>query len=209
MIKFGRLIAVGDIHGEIEKLNNLLGKINPQKSDKLVFLGDYIDRGKNSKEVIERLLKLSKTTNCIFLKGNHEDMLLKARTEEDVENWLLSGGNETLASYDNFKNIFKLHNKFFNNLKRYHIENGYLFSHAGINPNKTIENQTDDDLFWIRDKFYSNPNKLPYKVVFGHTAFKIPFIQKDKIGIDTGCGKIKEGKLTALICGKDEIITSD
>ena len=204
-----RLIAIGDIHGEIEKLNNLLDKINPKKSDKFILLGDYIDRGKYSKEVIERLLELSKITNCIFLKGNHEDMLLNARTEEDIKNWLLSGGVETFDNYGGYENIFKLHKNFFKNLKRYHIENNYLFSHAGINLNKTIENQTDDDLFWIRDEFFLKSHKLPYKVIFGHTPFKIPFIQKDKIGIDTGCGKIKDGKLTALICGKDEIITSD
>ena len=72
-----RLIAIGDIHGEIEKLNELLNQLAPQKDDTLVFLGDYIDRGLNSKEVINCLIELSKNTNCIFLKGNHEDLLLK------------------------------------------------------------------------------------------------------------------------------------
>ena len=204
-----RLIAIGDIHGEIEKLNNLLDKIKPKKSDKFIFLGDYIDRGKNSKEVIEKLLALSNIANCIFLKGNHEDMILKARTEEDVQNWLLSGGVETFDNYGGYENIFKLHKNFFKNLKRYHIEDGFLFSHAGINPNKTLDKQTDDDLFWIRNEFFLKPHKLPYKIVFGHTPFKIPFIQKDKIGIDTGCGKIKNARLTAFDCSQEEIIRSD
>ena len=104
-----RLIAIGDIHGEIDKLNELLKQLAPQKDDTIVFLGDYIDRGLNSKEVIERLITLSEETNCIFLKGNHEDLLLKmlqTRAEENVLNWLMSGGVATLDSYGKIENIF-------------------------------------------------------------------------------------------------------
>lgn len=90
-----RLIAIGDIHGEVGKLNSLIDKLDLQKQDRVIFLGDYIDRGKHSKEVIERILNLSKEIECVFLKGNHEDMLLKTKitqSQDDIEHWLLSGG---------------------------------------------------------------------------------------------------------------------
>ena len=144
-----RLIAVGDIHGEIDKLNSLLFKLNLTKSDTVVFLGDYIDRGKNPKLVVEKLVELSKETNCIFLKGNHEDMLLKileTRNYDDIEHWLLSGGVSTYDSYGGFPEIFNTHRAFFENLKPYYMTDKYLFVHAGINPEKPMDEQTDDDL---------------------------------------------------------------
>ena len=95
-------IAIGDIHGEIDKLNDLLGKIKPNFSQTLVFLGDYIDRGKDSASVVERLLALKNETNCIFLKGNHEQMFLQALktlSEEDIADCMVNGGAETLKQY--------------------------------------------------------------------------------------------------------------
>ena len=111
-MKNKRLIAIGDIHGEINNLENLLAELSIKRGDTVVFLGDYIDRGKNSKEVVETLIKLSKKSNCIFLKGNHEQMLIEAfekRQNNDIENWLLAGGISTVESYGGFENIFKLH----------------------------------------------------------------------------------------------------
>lgn len=208
-----RLIAVGDIHGEIEKLNSLLEKLNLKASDTIVFLGDYIDRGHNSKEVIDRLLKLSKITNCVFLKGNHEDMLLKTRiskSEDDITHWLLSGGVTTYDNYGDYPTIFNLHGNFFENLKPYYLTEKYLFVHAGINPKKSLESQTDDDLFWIRENFINYPHKFKQTVIFGHTPFIKPYCESRKIGIDTGCGKIPNAPLTALICGNtQDFINSD
>ena len=208
-----RLIAVGDIHGEIDKLNLLLNKLNLEKSDTVVFLGDYIDRGSNPKEVITRLIELSKSVNCIFLKGNHEDMLLnilKTKKEEDIEHWLLSGGVTTYDSYGGFPQIFNTHREFFENLKPYYMTGKYLFVHAGVNPDKaTIEEQTSDDLFWIRTKFLNTPHKFKQKVIFGHTPFKEPLIETNKIGLDTGCGKEPELPLTALICDSETFIRSN
>ncbi|MBO6088384.1 serine/threonine protein phosphatase [bacterium] len=195
-----RLIAVGDIHGEIGKLNSLLDKLDLKSDDKVIFLGDYIDRGKHSKEVIDRLIELSKNVECVFLKGNHEDMLLKtliSRKQQDIEHWLLNGGVETYDNYGDYPAIFNLHGKFLDNLKLYHIEQNYLFVHAGVNPNKDLSEQTEDDLLWIREEFLNNPHKLPYKIIFGHTPFTEPLLLNDKIGIDTGCGKSENCYLTA------------
>lgn len=207
-----RLIAICDIHGEIDKLNELLKQLAPQKDDTIVFLGDYINRGLNSKEVIERLITLSQETNCIFLKGNHEDLLLKilqTRAEEDVLNWLMAGGGATLDSYGGIENIFKLHSDFFYNLKLYYLTEKYLFVHAGINPTRTLEEQDEDDLLWIRDNFIYKKHKLKQKIVFGHTPFTRPYLDDDKIGINTCCGNRLEDYITALICNEEYFIISE
>ncbi len=206
-----RLIAIGDIHGEVEKLNSLIDKLDLQKQDKVIFLGDYIDRGLHSKEVIERILNLSEEIECVFLKGNHEDMLLKTRitkNKEDIEHWLLSGGIPTYDNYGDYPSIFNTHGQFFESLKLYHIEQNYLFVHAGVMPNKDLSEQTEDDLLWIREEFLNNSHNLPYKIIFGHTPFTEPLILNDKIGIDTGCGKIDDGVLTAYDVTNDLYITS-
>ena len=207
-----RLIAIGDIHGEIDKLNSLLTKLNLQKEDTVVFLGDYIDRGFNSKEVIDRLIELSSQTNCVFLKGNHEDLLLKTietRQEDDISHWLISGGVTTFDNYGDFPSIFNLHGDFFDNLKMYYKTDDYLFVHAGIRPDKPLEEQEADDMLWIRDNFIYKKHLLKQKVIFGHTAFEKPFISDDKIGIDTGCGKYDYCPLTAFICGEEKFVMSD
>ena len=206
-----RLIAIGDIHGEVEKLNSLIDRLDLQKQDKVIFLGDYIDRGLNSKAVIERILDLSKKIECVFLKGNHEDMLLKTKitqSQDDIEHWLLSGGISTYDNYGDYPAIFNTHGKFLDSLKLYHIEQNYMFVHAGINPKKELSEQTKDDLLWIREEFLDNSHNLPYKIIFDHTPFREPLILDDKIGIDTGCGKEKDLPLTAFICDSETFIRS-
>ena len=207
-----RLIAIGDIHGEIDKLNSLLDKIKPDEKDKIIFLGDYIDRGKNSKEVIDKLIDLAKTTECIFLMGNHEEMLLnllKTKKQEDIEMWLLSGGVQTFDNYGGFVEIFSLHKDFLTSLKPYYLTEKYLFVHAGIRPDKPLEEQDKTDMLWIRDNFISHKHCLKQKVIFGHTPFYTPYIEDDKIGINTGCGIESDGYLTALICDDETFITSN
>lgn len=206
-----RLMAIGDIHGDVFKLNRLLEQINPTSNDTLVFLGDYIDRGENSKEVIELLLNLSQCLKCIFLKGNHENMLLNiknTKSKEAYAHWYLSGGDRTLNSYQHFEKIFELHGKFFENLQNYYQTEDYLFVHAGIRNGKVLEEQTIDDLLWIRDDFIYGTSKLKQKIIFGHTPFYDPYIAEDKIGIDTGCG-YDNGYLTSIICWKENFITSE
>ena len=195
-MKNKRLIAIGDIHGEINELNSLLDKISPKKSDTLVFLGDYIDRGNNSKEVISTLIKLKKSTNRIFLMGNHENMLLRTketRKEEDIGFWLFNGGITTVDSYGDYVNIFQTHGDFFENLKLYYQTEDFLFVHAGIRPDKPLDEQEKQDFLWIRDNFINHKHQLKQKVIFGHTIFDEPYVEDDKIGINTGCGVDKDG----------------
>ena len=210
-MKNERLIAIGDIHGEIDKLNSLLDKINPTKSDTLVFLGDYIDRGDHPKLVISTLLKLKKITNCVFLTGNHEDMLLRTKEtkkEEDIGFWLFNGGTTTLDDYGDYTEIFKTHGNFFENLELYYLTDKFLFAHAGIRPDKPLNEQEKQDFLWIRDNFIRKKHILKQKVIFGHTIFETPLVEDDKIGINTGCGIDENGYLTAYICNTGEFITS-
>lgn len=208
----GRLIAIGDIHGEYYKLENLIKKLDLKHNDTCVFTGDYIDMRDYSKEVITRIIELSKEVNCIFLRGNHEDLLLKAKNNEfkDVANWYLIGGDTTLKSYgEKIKDIFNLHSMFLENLKLNYMTDKYFFVHGGINPAKIFEEQTEQDFLWYRHDFKEKYLGIPQKVVFGHTSCVEPYKDKYVVGIDTGCGKIEDAKLTAFICYDEVFIQSD
>lgn len=206
-----RLIAIGDIHGEIDKLNSLLDRLKLTKSDKVVFLGDYIDFGNNSKEGIERLIKLQDETNCIFLMGNHEDALLRLldnKSDDNIMNWLDMGGYTTFENYGGIDMIPKSHLNFLKNLKLYYKTDKYFFVHGGVRPDKPLEEQEKEDILWIRDNFIFEKHMLKQKVVFGHTPFETPYIDDDKIGINTGCGLDKNYPLTAFICGEETFVSS-
>lgn len=208
-----RYIAITDIHGEFEKLENVLSKIETRDDDIFVFMGDYIDRGSKSKEVIERVIQQGETHECVYLIGSHEYAYLNARKKDQYYDYLFwnYGGPATVKSYGSFENIYKTHGEFLENLKFYHLTDKYLFVHAGINPNYSLEEQDETDFVYIRGAFYNNPHNLPQKIIFGHTDFDKPQIQKDKICIDLGCGKYKNAHLCALILeeGREEFIYSD
>ena len=206
-----RYIAITDIHGELEKLEILLSKIKTEPDDIFVFMGDYIDRGPNSKGVIDRVIKQAETNKCIYLMGSHEYAFLHA--DDEYFNYLFQnyGGPQTVKSYGNFENIYKTHKDFFDNLKFYYLTDKYLFVHAVINPNLSLEEQNEKDLVYIRGKFIYSKHNLPQKIIFGHTDFDSPYIDEGKIGIDLGCGKYKNAKLCALILtdnGTQEFIYS-
>lgn len=205
-----RLIAIGDIHGEINKLNRLIRKLNIKSDDTLVFLGDYIARGKYSKQVADRLIELSNICNCEFLMGNHEYCMLATFRGIDWAKiyFYNDGGEETIKSYGGFENILKIHGNFYNNLKYYYLTEDFLFVHAGIRPDKFLDEQDILDLLLIRGNFIDYKHKLKQKIIFGHTPFKTPFIGDDKIGINTGCGIRNDAPLTAYICNEDKFITS-
>lgn len=208
-----RYIAITDIHGELEKLNSVLSKIETRPDDIFVFMGDYIDRGPDSKGVVERVLEQNNTHECIYLIGSHEYALLHAKKDE-YYNYLFwnYGGPATVKSYGgSFDNILKTHGDFYRNLKFYHLTEDYLFVHAGINPKYDLNNQTETDFVYIRSSFYNSKHNLKQKIIFGHTEFDSPLIQDDKICIDLGCGKYKDARLCALILdnGKENFIYSD
>ena len=208
-----RYIAITDIHGELEKLESVLSKIDIRPDDIFVFMGDYIDRGAKSKEVVDRVIQQSETNKCIYLIGSHEYALLHAKQDE-YYNYLFwnYGGPATVKSYGgHFDNILKTHGDFYRNLKFYHLTEDYLFVHAGINPRYSLEEQDETDFVYIRSAFYNSKHNLPQKIIFGHTEFDSPLIQEDKICIDLGCGKYKNAKLCGLILdnGREEFVYSD
>ena len=197
----GRKIIITDIHGEFEKFQSLLSKVAPKPDDEFIFLGDYIDRGKNPRAVIDKIIEISQNHRTICLKGSHEYAYLHARMGEDYYKFLFwnYGGVETAECYGGFDEIYKVHGEFFESLLPYYFTDKYLFIHAGIRPNIPFDEQDERDFYYIRWEFINNKHNLPQKIIFGHTDFKEVQIQPDKICLDTGCGKYPNAHLTAMI----------
>lgn len=171
--------------------------------DTLVFIGDYIDRGPRSVEVVDYLIKLkNRVPGVIFLKGNHEDMLDKFINGADRFTYLLNGGQQTLDSYltksveSEFFPIPDDHMEFFKSLRLFYETEEFIFAHAGLRPRVPLETQKTEDLLWIRDKFVSSNYDFGKRVIFGHTPFKQPLVEPNKIGIDTGA--VYGNKLTCV-----------
>ncbi|MGC9323988.1 MAG: metallophosphoesterase family protein [Desulfomonilia bacterium] len=212
-----RRYAIGDIHGCLSKLDELISKIDPGTGDTLIFLGDYLDRGTHSKGVVEYLIALSSEANCIFLRGNHEDMLFEfLEYGTNMGLYFANGGTKTIESYlggEPFvshdqvaRAIPESHRDFFAKLDWYHEDDGYLYVHAGVKPSIPIHLQDTHDLLWVRDEFIFSPTGLAKKVVFGHTPFSRPMVKEDKIGIDTGA--VYGGVLTAVQLPQETFIQS-
>lgn len=228
------IYAVGDIHGRNDLLGCLIKKIEADIDElkdkvliskiKIVFLGDYIDRGHDSRSVIEQLINLRiADADLVFLMGNHEDTMISFMKSSDIgATWGRYGADETLASYgvpktrsenkeDNWESkrlalhgaMPLTHNEFLNNLELMHIHEPYVFVHAGINPKVALENQKTEDILWIRDAFLKNDTKLPYVVVHGHTPSEKPVWDGRRIGLDTGA--YISNKLSAVRLWKDRI----
>ena len=199
-----KIFAIGDIHGCFEKLQALMDKIDIDlDNDTLVFIGDYIDRGKHSFEVVQYLIDLkNRFQNVVFLKGNHEEMLEKYLSGFDKLTYLVNGGQQALDSY--MKNcqqsdgpqIPREHIDFFNSLQLFYQTDDYIFVHAGLKNKVPLEMQKPDDLLWIRGKFIKSDYNFGKQVVFGHTPIPEPMVQPNKIGIDTGA--VYGGKLTCV-----------
>ena len=197
----GQLFVVGDIHGCAVELESLLVGLPLTAGDSIVFLGDYVDRGPDSRPTIELLLALQRRTEIttVFLKGNHEDMLLAylGRDGRYGEVFLQNGGIETLVSYglrptaggaEVAAALPASHTRFLEGLVLSHVVSPYLMVHAGVDPRRSLADQRAEDLLWIRDRFIARRHPLPYTICFGHTPrrevlFDLPY----KIGLDTGC----------------------
>ena len=193
-----RLFAIGDIHGCFDSLRELVEhKIMIRKSDKLVFLGDYIDRGNQSRKVIDYIIGLKdKDFDITTLIGNHESMLLEALLNEDfLPEWIRNGGSATLKSFGikSIKQLGQSYIAFFKALQYYCLIDNFLFVHAGFNDN--ISNPLEDKyhMIWSRREEYTNPVLKNKIIIHGHTPVPEQICRQeiqDKnrvINIDTGC----------------------
>jgi serine/threonine protein phosphatase 1 len=219
-----RVYAIGDIHGCIAPLRQLHQLIRehaanqPVARNVVVYLGDYVDRGPDSRAVIDLLRDGPLPAfERIFLKGNHEASLLQfLEDEEHGPQWFAYGGDATLYSYgvsaprsstdlaglhraqsEFAQKLPPEHRDFFARLQLTHIEDDYLFVHAGLRPGVAIENQNADDLLWIRDEFLRSNAEFGKIVVHGHSISEEPTIRHNRIGIDTGA--FAGGPLTCLV----------
>lgn len=201
-----RTLAFGDIHGCNSLLNRLLDRVNIDPlDDTLIFLGDYLDRGPDARGVIDRLLDLKASCpNLICLRGNHESMFLNYYLRaEDEELFLYNSGRSTLDSYGITladaragRGFPEHHLNFLLTLPYFHDGGEYFFVHAGLRPGIPIDRQSPDDLLWIRSEFIDSRWDFGKTVVFGHTPFQKPLLEKNRIGIDTGA--VYGGRLTCI-----------
>lgn len=157
----------------------------------LVFMGDYIDRGPNSAQVVSELIKLQQDRpDTVMLMGNHEAMLLDALDGVRVEAFLWNGGGDTLRSYGlaphELDKLPPEHVDFFRGLLPMYQTDEYIFVHAGLRPGVELEKQDPWDLVWIREEFYLAGADFGRTVIFGHTPFRQPMVTPHLIGIDTG-----------------------
>ncbi len=186
----GRLLAIGDIHGCLDQLRDLIRQINLQPEDRIVFLGDYIDRGPDSAGVVEYLLELEQhCPRCVFLRGNHEQMFLEVLSGGEPTMFLHNGGDKTLQSYRS-RELWPLpeeHRRFFSGLDCLYETADFIFVHAGLRPGIPVHEQLEQDLLWIRHEFIDSNYDWGKTVVFGHTPLAEPYCANRRIGLDTGC----------------------
>ncbi len=185
----GRLLAVGDIHGCLDRLKALMEKVRPGQRDRIVFLGDYIDRGPDPKGVIDYLLGFRRLfPGSVFLRGNHEEMFLDFMEGRNEELYLVNGGATTLASFgwEKARRLPRPHFEFLTGLPLLHEADGFVFVHAGLRPGVAVADQNPRDLLWIREEFISSDFDWGATVVFGHTPLRKTLWQANKIGLDTG-----------------------
>lgn len=220
-----RVFAIGDIHGCYKELVRLIGKIKPTKTDTLIFLGDYIDRGYDSRAVLNYIIELKNQCKVVALLGNHEAMMRDSFTEQDKETrfkkvvqWCSNGGDKTLASYmmssedllfaDGLSDIYMpeslmLHLEFISSLPTYYETNTHIFVHASPRLDIPLEFQPENYLIWRRAGHLDEDMEYTHisgkTIVCGHTAQASgrPVMLSDKkIIIDSGC--YATGWLTAM-----------
>jgi serine/threonine protein phosphatase 1 len=217
--------AVGDIHGRADLLEKMHEAIlrdaaeAPCSRKVVIYLGDYVDRGPDSKRVVDVLLERPLAGfERYHLMGNHEAFLLEFLIDiEAGPGWFFNGGLQTLGSYgvnfgkhddmsfdslvriqdDFLRRVPERHLDFFRRLDFSRTEGDYFFVHAGVRPGIPLENQSDEDMLWIRDEFLSCDEEFGKIVVHGHTITWEPDIRSNRIGIDTGA--FASGVLTALV----------
>lgn len=216
-----RVYAVGDIHGRCDLLAGILERIDAdiaaagRTQAEIVFLGDYIDRGGQTAAVVDMLIALTARHRTVFLKGNHEALLLRVLSEPSwLERWAEIGGLPTLVSYGVCPPVHRAasdaarlvralkdavplaHRVFYAALRPVYVAGDFLFVHAGIDPRRPWDDQVEHDLLTIRHRFLSCPALFPKLVVHGHTPVPAPECRANRIAIDTGA--YATGRLTAV-----------
>ncbi|MBY0383501.1 MAG: serine/threonine protein phosphatase [Xanthobacteraceae bacterium] len=223
-----RIYAVGDIHGRLDLLDALIAAIEndlkrrPVANSLCVFVGDYIDRGAQSRETIDRLIEYGQQRDCVFLRGNHEQLALGSlRDPATFEAWLRVGGREALMSYGiavetncvakqipSMQAAFhdalpSSHFNFFRKLRSTFEMGDYFFVHAGARPEVDLARQKEEDLLWIRSLFLNSPYDFGKIIVHGHTPVMEVEVRSNRINIDTGA--FATGRLTCLLIEGQEL----
>jgi len=220
-----RLYAIGDVHGRLDLLERAIQAIDRDVAERggtalTVTLGDYIDRGPQSRGVIERLSVNPFPTLYVALKGNHETLLEAFLADPSVgAHWRRLGGLETIASFGvpvqqlmlgrNYedaaaqlrKALTQQHRDFLASLKTSVVVGRYFLCHAGVRPGVPLDRQREDDLLWIRDEFLNSTEDFGKIVVHGHTPVAEPEVLPNRINIDTGA--FMTGRLTCVVLEKD------
>lgn len=207
--QFRKIFAIGDIHGCYGRLVRLLEKLPfDRERDLLVFLGDYINRGSESKEVISHLCTLKKNgINLVPIMGNHEYLLMEYQKSADpamipmlrqlqIDLTMKSYGLIDMGRLKHLEGLPEEHRQFFADLSAKYISNSHVFVHAGLYPGIPIEKQDFESLYEMRGVFLESEYDFGKVVVFGHTSFRTPLVTSTKIGIDTGA--VYDNMLTAL-----------
>ncbi len=201
VIEMGLTVVVGDIHGMADKLRRLLSKIddwlssvNCREPVQFIFLGDYVDRGPDSKWVIDKVRAMQKA-GAICLRGNHEQLMIDS-TESPIgeQNFLLNGGGSTQKSFASAES-FEEAQDWMKTLPTFHEDELRYYVHAGIRPRIPLDQQDDYTHLWIRDEFLRYPRPFPKYVVHGHSptiminpAQITPEVRDNRCNVDTGAG---------------------
>lgn len=213
--------AIGDVHGHLGKLEGLLDRCRTFAAGRemqLVFIGDYADRGPDSRRVVELLmdLQLSLGDRVICLRGNHEEVIVAAAREQlsalpggpTMADWLgdKGGGAATLVSYaiEHPRDIAAEHLQWMASLPLFHDDGKRFFAHAGVRPGRPLAEQDAEDLLWIREPFLSHPDPFGRLVVHGHTptTSRRYDMRSNRLNLDTAAGY--GGPITAAIFDADE-----
>jgi serine/threonine protein phosphatase 1 len=224
-----RIYVVGDIHGELDSLREVVRKIGADIAGRpgaevfTVFVGDYVDRGLNSRGVIDALMLEAGVGTKIMLRGNHEELLLAALDDvERMRPWCAIGGVQTLFSYGvdvgevmrgrGFEvaraafvaAIPESHVAWLRGLPVCWETAGYFFCHAGINPDRALEDQRDADLLWVRDRFTRDERRFAKIVVHGHSPVERVEVRHNRINVDTGA--VWTGALSCVCLEGDRVV---
>jgi serine/threonine protein phosphatase 1 len=200
-------IAIGDVHGCAGSLERLLDELEPTADDHLVFIGDYVDRGPDSRGVLSRLIRLKDEARCTFIRGNHDQMMLDYVDHGEFALWRVNGGLATLSSYmqEGRLHIPDEHVTFLRDTRLFFDTPDYLFVHAGLNPRFSVAHNLQyggSEMFlWERGHVHAEEFAWEKTVVCGHTPHSEPVNLPKLINVDTGCvyhTHEEFGRLTAV-----------